>query len=274
MDFKYLLVSKAEGIGWVRFNRPPVNALNTALVLELEQAVDAFAAQDDVLVIVLTGEGKAFVAGADIAEMSGFTPLQARVFAQNGHRALGKLAQVEKPVIAAVNGFALGGGCEIALACDIRVLADTAKIGQPEVNLGLIPGFGGTQRLARLVGKGIAQQLVLTGDMITAAEAHRIGLVNEVVPQPELIARAEAIAQKIVANAPLAVRATKEVLNASRQIPVSEGMSLAKHKNMVLMLSQDIKEAFVAFMEKRKPDFKGKGFFRNRSLKGPVQLNG
>lgn len=255
MDFRYLLVSKADGIGWVRFNRPPVNALNTALVLELEQAIDWMAVQDDVLVIILTGEGRAFVAGADIAEMSSFTPLQARVFAQNGHRALGKIAQVEKPVIAAVNGFALGGGCEIALACDIRVLADTAKIGQPEVNLGLIPGFGGTQRLARLVGPGIAKELIMTADTLDAAEAFRIGLANKVVSAEQLIPVVTEIAKKIASKGPTAVRLAKTCINRGLDCDLSTGNAFEIEAFGVCFASQEPREGTAAFLEKRKPDW-------------------
>ncbi len=255
MEFRYLLVSKADGIGWVRFNRPPVNALNTALVLELEQAIDWMAVQDDVLVIILTGEGRAFVAGADIAEMSSFTPLQARVFAQNGHRALGKIAQVEKPVIAAVNGFALGGGCEIALACDIRVLADTAKIGQPEVNLGLIPGFGGTQRLARLVGPGIAKELIMTADTLDAAEAFRIGLANKVVLADQLIPVVTEIAKKIASKGPTAVRLAKTCINRGLDCDLGTGNAFEIEAFGVCFASQEPREGTKAFLEKRKPDW-------------------
>jgi enoyl-CoA hydratase len=255
MEFKYLRVSKADGIGWVRFNRPPVNALSTALVLELEQAIDWMAGQDDVLVIVLTGEGKAFVAGADIAEMSLFTPIQARVFAQNGHRTLGKVAGVEKAVIAAVNGFALGGGCEIALACDIRVLADTAKIGQPEVNLGLIPGFGGTQRLARLVGPGIAKELIMTADALDAAEALRIGLANKVVPADQLIEVVTGMAKKIASKGPTAVRLAKTCINRGLDCDIGTGNAYEIEAFGVCFASREPREGTAAFLEKRKPDW-------------------
>jgi enoyl-CoA hydratase len=256
VDFKYLIVDKTEGIGWLRFNRPPVNALNTAVVLEIERAFDWFAAQDDVLVIILTGEGKAFVAGADIAEMSGFTPMQARVFAQNGHRALGKIAGIEKPVIAAVNGFALGGGCEIALACDLRLLADTAKIGQPEVNLGLIPGFGGTQRLARLVGPGIAKELICTADAIDAAEALRIGLANKVVPGDKLLETAAGMAKKIASKGPTAVKLAKVCINVGLDTDLGTGNSYEIEAFGVCFSSQEPAEGTRAFLEKRKPVWK------------------
>ena len=255
MEFKYLKVSKAEGIGWLRFDRPPVNALSTALVLELSQAMDWFAAQDDVFVIVLTGEGKAFVAGADIAEMSAFTPMQARVFAQNGHRAMAKIANIEKPVIAAINGFALGGGCEIALACDIRVLADTAKIGQPEVNLGLIPGFGGTQRLARLVGPGIAKELIWTADALDANEALRIGLANKVVPADQLIPAVTEMAKKIAGKGPTAVRLAKSCINRGLDCDLGTGNAYEIEAFGVCFASKEPAEGTAAFLGKRKPDW-------------------
>jgi enoyl-CoA hydratase len=255
VDFKHLIVSKADGIGWLKFNRPPVNALNTEVVLEIERAVDWFAAQADVMVIVLTGEGKAFVAGADIAEMSGFTPLQARAFAQNGHRALGKLAAVEKPVIAAINGFALGGGCEIALACDIRILAENVKIGQPEVNLGLIPGFGGTQRLARLVGPGIAKELIFSADAIDAAEALRIGLANKVVPADKLIETATALAQKIAGKGPTAVKLAKACINRGLDCDLGTGNAFEVEEFVVCFGTAEPAEGTRAFLEKRKPSW-------------------
>ncbi|MFO7650867.1 MAG: enoyl-CoA hydratase-related protein, partial [bacterium] len=234
---------------------PPVNALNTEVVLEIEHAVDWFAAEPDVMVIVLTGEGKAFVAGADIAEMSAFTPPQARAFAQNGHRALGKLAAVEKPVIAAVNGFALGGGCEIALACDIRILAEGVKIGQPEVNLGLIPGFGGTQRLARLVGPGIAKELIFSADAIDAAEALRIGLANKVVPADKLIETATALAQKIASKGPTAVKLAKACINRGLDCDLGTGNAFEVEEFVVCFGTAEPAEGTAAFLQKRKPSW-------------------
>lgn len=256
MEFKHLVVSKADGIGWLRFNRPPVNALNTEMVLEIERAFEWFAAQDDILVIVATGEGKAFIAGADIAEMSGFEPMQARAFAQNGHRALARIAGIEKPVIAAVNGFALGGGCEVALACDIRVLAEGVKIGQPEVNLGLIPGFGGTQRLARLVGPGIAKELIFTADAIDAAEALRIGLANKVVPQDKLIKTVTEMAQKIASKGPVAVRLAKTCINRGLDVDLGTGNAYEIEAFGVCFSSGEPAEGTKAFLQKRKPDWK------------------
>ena len=256
MDFKYLIVRKEDGIGWLKFNRPPMNALNTELVLELDRAMDWLAVQDDALVIVLYAEGRMFVAGADIAEMSKFTPMQAREFARNGHRALGKIAGCEKPVIAAVNGFALGGGCEIALACDIRVLADTVKIGQPEVNLGLIPGFGGTQRLARLVGPGIAKELILTADAIDAAEALRIGLANKVVPADKLIETVTDMAKRIAAKGPTAIRLAKACVNLGQDTDLATGNSYEVEAFGVCFSTKEPAVGTSAFLAKQKPDWK------------------
>ena len=256
MEFKYLKTEKAENIFWVRFNRPPVNALNTEMVLEIERLFDSLAIDNNVRVIVLTGEGKAFVAGADIAEMSKFSPVEARAFAQNGHRSLAKIASIEKVVIAAINGFALGGGCEIALACDIRVIAEGARIGQPEVNLGLLPGFGGTQRLARLVGPGIAKELIFTGENIDAAEAFRIGLVNKVVKPEELIPYVTALATKIAEKGPAAVRLAKNCINRGLDIDLGTGCAYEIEAFGLCFTTDEPQEGTKAFLEKRKPDWK------------------
>ncbi len=256
MDFKYLILNTAEGIAWVKFHRPPVNALNTEMVLEIEKLFDQLAIRNDISVIVLTGEGKAFIAGADIAEMSGFSPLQARVFAQNGHRALAKIAGIEKVTIAAINGFALGGGCELALACDIRVIAAGARIGQPEVNLGLLPGFGGTQRLARLVGPGIAKELIFTADAIDAAEALRIGLVNKVVNPEELIPFVTEMAKKIASKGPTAVRLAKTCINRGLDTDLGTGCAYEIEAFGLCFASGEPHEGTRAFLEKRHPDWK------------------
>ena len=191
-----------------------LNALNMATMEELQQAFASVKDDADVRVVILTGAGeKAFVAGADIGELSQHTPVSAKEYTHQGQAIIDAIENLGKPIIACINGFALGGGCELAMACTMRLASENAKLGQPEVKLGLIPGYGGTQRLSRLVGKGIAMQLVLTGEMISAQEAHRIGLVNEVVPAAELIPRAEAIAAKIIANAPLAIQYAMEAVN-------------------------------------------------------------
>jgi len=256
VDFRYLIVRKEDGVGWLKMNRPPMNALNTEIVIEIEQAMDWFAHEDDVMVVVVYAEGKMFVAGADIAEMSKLTPMQAREFARNGHRALGKIANSEKPVIAAVNGFALGGGCEIALACDIRVLADTVKIGQPEVNLGLIPGFGGTQRLARLVGPGIAKELIFTGDAIDANEAMRIGLANKVVPAEKLMETVTEMAKKIAAKGPTAVKLAKACINIGQDTDLATGNSYEVEAFGVCFSTKEPAIGTSAFQAKQKPDWK------------------
>ncbi|MEO0080258.1 MAG: enoyl-CoA hydratase-related protein [candidate division WOR-3 bacterium] len=255
MDFKFLIVSSAERIGWLRFNRPPVNALNTAMVLEIERAIELFARDDAVLVIVMTGEGRTFVAGADISEMSGFTPLQARTFAQTGHRVLAKIADIEKPVIAAINGAALGGGCELALACDIRVMAEGAKIGQPEVNLGLLPGFGGTQRLARLCGPGVAKELIFTGDGLDAQEALRIGLVNRVVPADRLLEAVTELAKKIASKGPAAIRLAKSSINRGLDSNLTTGYAYEIEAFGLCFATGEPAEGTRAFLEKRKPQW-------------------
>ncbi len=259
MDFKYLKTERSGNIFWVRFNRPPVNALNTEMVLEIEGLFDSLSKDDDIRVIVLTGEGRAFVAGADIAEMSNFSAVEARTFAQNGHRCLAKIASIEKVVIAAINGFALGGGCEIALACDIRIIAEGAKIGQPEVNLGLLPGFGGTQRLARLVGPGIAKELIFTGDNIDAGEALRIGLVNKVVKPEELISYVDSLAKRIAEKGPAAVRLAKSAINRGLDTDLATGCAYEIEAFGLCFATNEPKEGTRAFLEKRKPDWeKGK----------------
>jgi len=256
MDYKYFLITTQDGVALVKFNRPPVNALNTELVKELHEVIEVLDQDTAVRVIVLTGQGKAFVAGADIAEMSKLSPLEAREFARNGHRTLSRLERAAKPVICAVNGFALGGGCEVALACDIRVMADSAKIGQPEVNLGIIPGFGGTQRLSRLVGPGVARELIYTGDHVDAQEALRIGLVNKVVPLDKLMDTVMELARKIAAKGPAAVRLAKNVISRGLDSSLDAGNSLEIEAFCVCFASGEPKEGMTAFLEKRTPNWK------------------
>lgn len=236
-----------------------LNALSQRVIADLLLVRAQLEADAAVRVVVLTGAGdKAFVAGADIAAMAELSPRDAQAFAQQGGALAEAIETSRLPWIAAVNGFALGGGCEIAMACTMRLASDNAKLGQPEVKLGIIPGYGGTQRLPRLVGKGIAMQLVLAGEMITAAEAHRIGLVNEVVPQPELIPRAEAIAHKIIANAPLAVQYAMEAVNKGMEMTLQEGLYLEATLFGVCCATEDKTEGTKAFLEKRAANFKGK----------------
>jgi enoyl-CoA hydratase len=256
MDHKYFLVTTQDGVALVKFNRPPVNALNTALVRELYEVADRLDRDAAVRAIVLTGEGKAFVAGADIAEMSKLSPAEAREFALNGHRTLNRLEQAAKPVICAINGFALGGGCEVALACDLRLMADSAKIGQPEVNLGIIPGFGGTQRLARLVGPGVARELIYTGDHIDAQEALRIGLVNKVVTGDQLLETAMSVARKIAVKGPAAVRLAKSVISRGLDSSLAAGNALEIEAFADCFSTGEPGEGMSAFLEKRKPQWK------------------
>ncbi|MGI9103378.1 MAG: enoyl-CoA hydratase-related protein [Terriglobales bacterium] len=259
-QFENILSEKKGAISYVTINRPKVlNALNMATMEELRTAFHAIKADKEIRVVILTGSGeKAFVAGADIGELSKHDAVQGKEYTHRGQSVLNLIENLGKPVIACINGFALGGGCELALACTMRLASDNAKLGQPEVKLGIIPGYGGSQRLPRLVGKGLAQQMVLAGEMITAAEAHRIGLVNEVVPQAELIARAEAIAQKIIANAPLAVQYAMEAVNKGMEMTLAEGLYLEATLFGVCCATEDKTEGTKAFLEKRAPNFKGK----------------
>ena len=247
-------------IAYVTIARPKVlNALNMATMQELHRAFSAFRDDHAARVAILTGEGeKAFIAGADINELAQLSGVAAKEYASRGQAVLDLIENCGKPVIAAVNGFALGGGCETAMACTMRFAADNAKLGQPEVKLGIIPGYGGTQRLPRLVGRGIANQLVLAGEMISAQEAMRIGLVNEVLPAAELMPRCEAVAQKIIANSPLAIRYCLEAVNKGLDMPLREGLFLEASLFGVCASTEDKAEGTKAFLEKRPAQFKGK----------------
>jgi len=260
MTFENILSSKNNSIAYVTVNRPKVlNALNMATMEELRAAFHEIKDDASMRVVILTGAGdKAFIAGADIAELSKQDAITAKEYTHRGQSVLNLIENLGKPVIACINGFALGGGCEIALACTMRLASETAKLGQPEVKLGIIPGYGGSQRLPRLVGKGIAMQILLAGEMITAQEAHRIGLVNEVTAPADLIPRAEAIAQKIIANAPLAVQYTMEAVNKGMEMNLSEGLYLEATLFGLCCATEDKKEGTTAFLEKRPATFKGK----------------
>ena len=260
MNFENILFEKKNWLAYVTVNRPKVlNALNMATMEELRAAFHDIKNDASVRVVIMTGAGeKAFIAGADIGELAKHDPVSAKAYTHRGQSVLNLIENLGKPVIACLNGFALGGGCEIAMACTMRLASENAKLGQPEVKLGIIPGYGGTQRLPRLVGKGIAMQLVLTGEMITAQEAHRIGLVNEVVAAAELIPRAEAIAQKIIANAPLAVQYAMEAVHRGIEVPLAEGLFLEATLFGVSCATEDKKEGTTAFLEKRQAQFKGK----------------
>jgi enoyl-CoA hydratase len=259
-QYDNILYDKKANIAYITVNRPKVlNALNMATMEELRLAFTAAKEDPQVRVVIFTGAGeKAFIAGADVNELQKHNAVQGKEYTHRGQSVLDLIENLGKPVIACINGFALGGGCEIAMACTMRLASDNVKLGQPEVKLGIIPGYGGTQRLPRLVGKGIAMQLVLSGEMITAHEAYRIGLVNEVVPQAELIARAEAIAQKIVANAPLAVQYAMEAVNKGMEMSLPEALYLEATLFGVCCASEDKLEGTTAFLEKRAPNFKGK----------------
>jgi len=251
---------KRNRIAYVTVSRPKVlNALNMATMEELRRVFMLVKDDADVRVAILTGEGeKAFIAGADINELATQGAMQGKEYASRGQAVLDLIENCGKPVIACVNGFALGGGCEVAMACTMRLASDNAKLGQPEVKLGIIPGYGGTQRLPRLVGKGLAQQILLTGEIISAQEALRIGLVNEIVPQVELIGRAEAIAQKIIANAPLAVQYVIEAVNKGMEMTLQEGLFLEASLFGVCCATEDKNEGTKAFLDKRQAEFKGK----------------
>jgi enoyl-CoA hydratase len=260
MAYDNLLFEVNDKIARITFNRPNVlNALNRKTMDELGDCLKKVRADDDIRVLILTGAGeKAFVAGADINELSQQTPVNGREFTLYGQEIFHRLETLGKPVIAAINGFALGGGCELALACTLRVAARNAKLGQPEVKLGIIPGYGGTQRLPRLCGKGVAHELILTGEMISAEEALRIGLVNRVVEPGELLATAEAIAKKIIANAPLAVKYALEAVERGMEMPQEEGLYLEATLFGLCCATQDMRDGTRAFLEKRSPKFEGR----------------
>jgi len=260
MAFENIRLEKKNQIAYITIDRPKVlNALNMATMGELRTVLTDLKQDREVRVVILTGGGeKSFVAGADIGELQKNNPVEAKEYTHRGQAVLDLIENLGKPVIACINGFALGGGCEIAMACTMRLASENAKLGQPEVKLGIIPGYGGTQRLPRLVGKGIAMQLLLTGEMISAQEAHRIGLVNEVVPAGQLITRAEAIAQMIIKNAPLAVQYCLEAVNHGMEMSQQEGLFLEASLFAVSCATEDKKEGTSAFLEKRAANFAGK----------------
>src|SRR5947208_11782408 len=260
MTFSNILFEKKNSIAYVTVNRPKVlNALNMATMEELRAAFYEIKNDASVRVVIFTVAGeKASIAGADISELAKHDAVSGKEYTHRGQSVLNLIENLGKPVIACINGFALGGGCEIALACTMRLASENAKLGQPEVKLGIIPGYGGTQRLPRLVGKGIAMQLLLTGEMITAQEAHRIGLVNEVIPANQLIARAEAIAQSIIKNAPLAIQYCLEAVNHGMELTQQEGLFLEATLFSVCCATEDKKEGTTAFLEKRAANFQGR----------------
>jgi len=256
MAFKYILVEKSQRIGIVKINRPDVyNAVNIEAILELENAVHDLNDDENISVVVITGEGKAFVSGSDISKLVEMDSLKAREYSKIGQRVLDFIEKMEKPVIAAVNGFALGSGCELAMACDIRIASEKAKFGQPEVKLGLIPGHAGTQRLARLVGVAKAKELIFTGEMIDAQEALRIGLVNRVVVPDVLLDEAKNVAKKIMEVGPTAVRIAKTVINRGVDANLTTANSYETEAFSILFSTAEAKEGMKAFLEKRRPDW-------------------
>lgn len=255
-----LLEIDSDGVAMVIINRPKaLNALNAATIHELDQLFDELGANNDVKIVIITGSGeKSFVAGADILEMKDKTAIEGRQWGQLAQAVFSRIENLPKPVIAAVNGYALGGGCELAMACDIRIASEKAKFGQPEVSLGIPPGFGGTQRLPRLVGKGRAKELLFTGDMIDAAEAYRIGLVNQVVTAEELIEKAKTMAHKIMSRSPIAVQMCKSAVNLGLDVDLSSAIAYEAEVFGLCFATEDQKEGMTAFIEKRKPVFAGK----------------
>jgi enoyl-CoA hydratase len=258
MAYETITLAVADRIATITVNRPDkLNALNDRVIAELGAAIDEVHANADVGGVILTGAGRAFVAGADISQLEQHGAIAAKALAQRGQVVFRRYETSAKPVIAAVNGFALGGGCELAMACHVRIASEAAKFGQPEVKLGLVPGYGGTQRLPRLVGKGRALQLLLTGEMIDAQEAFRIGLVNRVVAADQLIAAATSMMQAMLANAPLALAHCIEAVNAGYDLPLEDAMTLEATAFGLLAATDDKREGTRAFLEKRAPAFKG-----------------
>ena len=260
MSDPLVLVANADGIRRITVNRPDkLNALNAATLDALQAAFDAAATDDAVRVVVLTGAGpKAFVAGADIAEMADLRPTEGRDFSLRGQRLMRSIETLPKPVVAMVNGFALGGGLELAMGCHLRIAADTAKVGQPEIGLGLIPGFGGSQRLLRRAGRAATRELCLLGAPVTAERALQLGIVNRVVPAAELEAETLKVATQLAASAPLALRATLDVVNIGGECGIEEGLQYETAQFGLMFATDDMREGTRAFMERRKPTFTGR----------------
>jgi enoyl-CoA hydratase len=260
MEFKNILLSLENEIGTLTINRPKaLNALNIETLQEIQKGIEEVRDRPEMKVLILTGAGeKAFVAGADILEMKGMNSLEAFNFSRMGHLIMKMIQDLDRPVIAAVNGFALGGGMEIALACDFIYASENAKLGLPEVTLGVFPGFGGTQRLPRLIGKGNAKELILTGKMITAQEAFQIGIVNRVFPLASLMEETKKVAVQMAANGAIGVRLAKRVTEAGFNMDLEKACSLESHAFGLCFSTEDQKEGMIAFVEKRKPNFKGK----------------
>ncbi|MCD4737357.1 MAG: enoyl-CoA hydratase/isomerase family protein [Bacteroidales bacterium] len=259
MNYKNILIEQRDGIGILIINRPEsLNALNNQTILEIEKGIDFLSCDSETGIIILTGAGeKSFVAGADIGTMINMTQAEGKAFVEMGHRVLNLIEDISKPVIAAVNGYALGGGLELALACDMIFASTNAKFGLPEINLGIIPGFGGTQRLPRLVGKIIAKQLIMTGEIFTAEKALNIGLVNDVFNSEGFLDQVIDFARIILSKPPLAVESVKNVINKGINMPFREAGLLEILNFTILMTTGDQKEGMKAFLKKRKPLFRG-----------------
>jgi enoyl-CoA hydratase/carnithine racemase len=259
MDFKTLRLEKRDSIAYITIDRPEkLNALNQAVMVELGACLAEIERDESVRAVILTGAGdKAFVAGADVGELAQLTPFNGRDTSLRGQRLLDSIENLGRPVIAAIRGYALGGGCELAMACTLRVASERASFGQPEVRLGIIPGYGGTQRLARLVGKGRAMEIILSGEIIDAQEAYRIGLVNRVVPDADLMKAAEGLARKIIANAPCAIRFSMDAVNHGLEMTRQEGEFLEATLFSLCCATEDMREGTRAFLEKRPPKFVG-----------------
>lgn len=257
MEYTKIIFEQIENIGIVKINYPQaLNALNSQVLSELDSVFDEIAANGEIKAVVLTGEGKAFVAGADISQMSTLDAAAGKAFGEYGASVFRKIELLEKPVIAAVNGFALGGGCELSMCCDIRIASAKAKFGQPEVGLGITPGFSGTQRLPRIVGMGKAKELIYTADIINAQEALRIGLVNQVVEPEQLMDTAIAMARKIASKASIAVKYAKEAINRGMQTDIDSAIAIEANLFGLCFATADQKEGMGAFLQKRTPEFK------------------
>lgn len=259
MNYTKLIVDVKDKICTVKINNPEaMNALNSTILSELDAAFTEIAANEEVSVVIITGEGRAFVAGADISQMSKMNATEGKAFGVQGSAVFRKIENLDKPVIAAINGFALGGGCELAMACDIRIASNKAKIGQPETGLGITPGFSGTQRLPRIVGPGKAKEIIYTAKPITADEAYRIGLVNSVVEPEALMDAAYAMAKQIAKNAPIALKYSKEAINKGMQTDIDSAISLENDLFALCFSTEDQKEGMKAFFEKRPAEWKKK----------------
>ena len=259
MPYETIVYERKPPIAKITLNRPKVlNAVNEKLVAELGEVVEDIEKDNDIRAVIITGAGRAFAAGADITMFKGKNYLDVRKVIEKGKNILAKMEEMGKPFIAALNGLTLGGGCEISMACDIRIASEKARFGQPEINLGLIPGWGGTQRLTRLVGKGMAKKIDLTGDMIGADEAKAIGLVDEVVPADKLEDSVEALAEKLASKPPITVRCVLDAINKGSEMPLKEALSFETDEFLISFASEDAKEGISAFIEKRKATFKGK----------------